>query len=115
VLGGPLDGLLPIVRGGLAAMNERVAATYPGTSAFAELDEERQDRIIEAVESEDPGFFFFGRTLVALGMVTLPAHGGNRDGVGWGLLGFEDRFVHQPPFGYYDRDEHGGAGEGGDR
>ena len=25
-------------------------------------------------------------------------------GVGWKLIGFEDRHVFQPPFGYYDRD-----------
>ena len=34
----------------------------------------------------------------------MPAYGGNRDGVGWKLIGFEDRHVFQPPFGYYDRD-----------
>ena len=37
-------------------------------------------------------------------MFSLPEYGGNRDGVGWKLLGFEDQHVFQPPFGYYDRD-----------
>jgi len=36
-------------------------------------------------------------------MFTLPAYGGNRGGVGWKLIGFEDAHVFQPPFGYYDR------------
>jgi hypothetical protein len=37
-------------------------------------------------------------------MFSLPAYGGNRDGVGWKLIGFEDEHVFHPPFGYYDRD-----------
>ena len=39
-----------------------------------------------------------------LGMFTLPAYGGNRAGVGWKLIGFEDTHAFYPPFGYYDRD-----------
>jgi hypothetical protein len=29
--------------------------------------------------------------------------GGNRDEVGWKLIGFEDKFHFEPPFGYYDK------------
>jgi hypothetical protein len=46
-------------------------------------------------------------------MFTLPTYGGNRDGVGWKLIGFEDRHTFQPPFGYYDRDYPGFAPETG--
>lgn len=115
-LGGTLSDLLPIVRGGLESMNARVAETFPDTAAFADLSEDAQDEIIAAVEQEDPGFFFFARTLVVLGLVTNPEYGGNRDGIGWELIGFDDSYLHQPPFGYYDRDEHAastGAEEGG--
>lgn len=98
--------LLPIVRGGLASLQERVATTFADARAFADLDEARQDQIVGATEREDPGFFFFARTLVMMGVVSNPEYGGNRDGVGWGLLGFEPTFQYQPPFGYYDRDEH---------
>lgn len=108
-LGGVLSDLLPVVRQGLAAMNERVSATFPSEGPFADLPPERQDEIITAVEAEDPGFFFFARTLVVLGLVCDPAHGGNRDELGWAILGFEDSFLHEPPFGYYDRNEHGGG------
>jgi hypothetical protein len=34
----------------------------------------------------------------------MPKYGGNHDKAGWKLLGFEDRHVWQPPFGYYDKD-----------
>lgn len=111
-LGGVLADLLPIVRGGLASLNER-AATASGVDApFADLGPERQDEIITAVEEEDPGFFFFARTLVVLGLVTNPEYGGNRDGVGWAILGFEDTYRYEPPFGYYDRNEHGDGAQG---
>ena len=33
-----------------------------------------------------------------------PEYGGNRDGVGWRMIGFVDEHAFQPPFGYYDRD-----------
>ena len=31
-----------------------------------------------------------------------PALGGNKDQVGWKILGFPDTFYYKPPFGYYD-------------
>ena len=105
--------LLPIVRGGLTAMNERVASTFEGEAVFADLSEDRQDEIVGATEQSDPGFFFFARALVMMGVVCNPSYGGNRDQVGWQLLGFEDAFQYQPPFGYYDRAEHGATAERG--
>jgi hypothetical protein len=42
--------------------------------------------------------------LTLVGMFALPKYGGNRDGVGWKLLGFQDQHIFEPPFGYYDRD-----------
>ncbi|MEX2473407.1 MAG: gluconate 2-dehydrogenase subunit 3 family protein [Gemmatimonadota bacterium] len=106
-----LADLLPMVREGLAAMDERVRASFPDADSFADLPEARQDEIITAIETEDPGFFFFARTLILIGLVGNPEYGGNRDGVGWALLGFEDAYVYEPPFGYYDRNEHGGVAE----
>ena len=38
------------------------------------------------------------------GMFSNPEYGGNRDKIGWKLLGFEDRFSWAAPFGWYDRD-----------
>ena len=43
----------------------------------------------------------------------LPVYGGNRDGVGWKLIGFEAQHLFQPPFGYYDRDYPGFARRSG--
>jgi gluconate 2-dehydrogenase gamma chain len=104
-LGAFMSELLPEIRAGLARLDERALAA--GDRPFAELTEARQDELVAAVEREDPAFFSFARSLVVLGMVSDPMHGGNRDGVGWQMIGFEDDFAYQPPFGYYDRDEHG--------
>lgn len=41
----------------------------------------------------------------------MPKYGGNRDGIGWKLLGFEIQHSFQPPFGFYDRDYPGFAAE----
>jgi gluconate 2-dehydrogenase gamma chain len=105
-LGSFMADLLPEVRAGLARLHERSLAE--NGRPFTELPESRQDELVAVIEREDPAFFSFARSLVVLGMVSDPTHGGNRDGIGWQMIGFEDDFAYQPPFGYYDRDEHGG-------
>jgi gluconate 2-dehydrogenase gamma chain len=102
--------LLPIIRSGLEGIDARI----PGAEGFEDVTEGEQDDVIRAVEQEDPGFFFFARTLVMLGMVADAKYGGNQNEVGWDLIGFEGDFGYQPPFGYYDRDEHDGAAAIGD-
>jgi hypothetical protein len=43
--------------------------------------------------------------------VHIPEYGGNRDGLGWTLIGFDAQHMFQPPFGYYDRDYPGFTAE----
>jgi gluconate 2-dehydrogenase gamma chain len=40
--------------------------------------------------------------LTVAGMFALPSYGGNRDHIGWKLLGFTHQHVWAPPFGFYD-------------
>ena len=96
--------LLDPVRGGLAAMADKVAADHGGEGDFAALVVEDQDAALVWLGQEQPGTFFVLQLLVAGGMFGDPALGGNRDKVGWQLIGFEDRHVWEPPFGYYDRE-----------
>ena len=111
-----LSEVLPIVREGLSDMNARVAETFGGIGAFADLAGDQQDLVITAVEQEDPNFFFFARALVMMSLMAEPEYGGNHDRVGWQIIGFEDSFAYLPPFGFYDRDEHArGREEGADR
>ena len=80
---------------------------HPGTASFASLPSEQQIEHLKTVDRTP--FFDTTRLLTLLGMFSMPAYGGNRNGVGWKLIGFEDRHAFQPPFGYYDRDYPGFA------
>ena len=53
---------------------------------------------------EQTPFFGWLRFLTVAGLLASPKYGGNKDGLGWKLIGFEDSHVFTPPFGYYDRD-----------
>ncbi len=88
-------------RAGLADFRARFAAAHP-PGDFSAADAATQLAFLEQVESTD--FFGMLRLLTLLGMFALPAYGGNRGGVGWQLIGFDDRHGFTPPFGYYDRD-----------
>jgi len=115
-LSGELSDLLPIVREGFAMIQAWSAEISPRGRRFAQLPEEGQDRLIARVEEAEPDFFFFARALVTLGLVTDPSYGGNRDRIGWRLIGFEDAYRFEPPFGFYDRGEHGASpADGGER
>jgi gluconate 2-dehydrogenase gamma chain len=92
------------VRGALAEINRLAAERHPDGGRFGALDAARQEALMPAVAAL-PAFTPV-RTLVVWGMFANPSYGGNRDLVGWKLLGFDDRFAWQPPFGYYDRDAH---------
>ena len=79
------------------------------STAFAALQGTDQIEFLRTVEHVP--FFETVRLMTVIGMFAMPAYGGNRDGIGWKLLGFEDQQVFEPPFGYYDRDYPGFASE----
>jgi gluconate 2-dehydrogenase gamma chain len=85
----------------LAAFQAAFRERYPSAS-FASLRSEQQIEYLKGIDHTP--FFTTTRLLTLLGMFSLPAYGGNRDGVGWKLVGVEDAHVFRPPFGYYDRD-----------
>jgi gluconate 2-dehydrogenase gamma chain len=69
---------------------------------FASLASEQQLDYLKTVDRTP--FFEATRLLTLIGMFTMPKYGGNRDGLGWKLIGFEDQHAFYPPFGFYDRD-----------
>jgi gluconate 2-dehydrogenase gamma chain len=85
----------------------------PDMTTFAALSSEQQVEWLHAVEHTP--FFATMKLLTVLGMFSMPSYGGNRQNAGWQLLGFEDRHVFVPPFGYYDRDYPGFAFDGGNQ
>jgi gluconate 2-dehydrogenase gamma chain len=89
-------------RAQLAEFQMTFRGRHPGAASFGALPSAEQiDYLATVVRTP---FFDTTRLLTLLGMFSMPAYGGNRDGAGWKLIGFEDRHAFQPPFGYYDRD-----------
>ena len=85
----------------LAEFRDACRSAHSGT-AFASLSEAQQHAHLASIEQTP----FFGRLrfLTVAGLLASPIYGGNKDGLGWKLIGFEDNHVFTPPFGYYDRD-----------
>jgi gluconate 2-dehydrogenase gamma chain len=105
--GSVFAGWAPAVRNGLTELNTKVVERT-GRAHFALLDVALQDDILRSIEDGE----WFGRVrfLTLAGLLAMPSYGGNRDLVGWKLIGFEHRHVWSPPFGYYDAQ----AGQGSD-
>jgi hypothetical protein len=87
---------------GLADLRTRVAKKFPPSRKFSELDSMRQVEVLREIENTP----FFGTVHLhtVVGFLADPHYGGNRNQVGWKLIGFDNAPTHQPPFGYYDRD-----------
>ena len=85
---------------GLDDLNGRAAVRWPGAGRFAELSPSRQHELL--VEIEKTPFFQQVRFGTLVGTFAHPQWGGNYEGAGYKILGFEPRFVWQPPFGEYD-------------
>lgn len=107
-------GVVYFIDRALATFFTRLAAPFRAqlreVHGFAALAAEEQVALLTRIERTP--FFETIHMLTVVGMFTLPAYGGNRAGVGWKLLGFEDAHAFQPPFGYYDRDYPGFAPDG---
>jgi gluconate 2-dehydrogenase gamma chain len=87
-------------RTGMAAVQQKRKAMFPDSASIAALANEQQIQLIKAIETAD--FFELLRTHTLYGFLGNPSYGGNRDRIGWKLIGFENRMAYQPPFGYYD-------------
>src|SRR5262245_24915323 len=86
---------------GLAGFQAAVRQAHPEAASFAALSSDQQIAFLHTVDTTP--FFDQARLLTICGMFSSPEYGGNRDGVGWKLMGFEDQHIFEPPFGWYDR------------
>jgi gluconate 2-dehydrogenase gamma chain len=95
---------LDFARAGLATMNEQAGRP------FSSLDAAAQDALL--AEREGEGFFELMRAMTLFGFFAMQEHGGNRDDVGWQVVGFDGgRGAWTYPFGYYDAQVHGGEAD----
>jgi Gluconate 2-dehydrogenase subunit 3 len=100
-LGSFFAAQLPAFRAGLSEFSTAFAASG-ATGSFSSATAEQQNAFLQTVD-ETP-FFLAVRRLTVLGLIALPKYGGNKDFLGWQMLGVENRHIWAPPFGFYDRD-----------
>ena len=106
-------------RDGLPELQARVAEMFPSVSKFSALTADQQDEVLHSFDDSSqqgpqqrrfrsrPGAGNFFETLRQHTIVAFlidPDYGGNRDGVGWKVIGREREHMFQAPFGYYDKD-----------
>lgn|SRR5579859_2915823 len=108
-------------REGLAHVQALLAETFPGAKKFSAASLEQQDAVMEALSKETippknrranrlggnaQPFFETLRYHTIAGFLIAPDVGrrGNRDGVGWKVIGRDPEHMFQPPFGALDKD-----------
>jgi gluconate 2-dehydrogenase gamma chain len=96
-------------RAQLAVFQASFRRLHPDAASFASLASDQQIEFLKTVDRTP--FFDTTRLLTIIGMFSMPRYGGNRDEIGWKLIGFEMKHVFQPPFGFYDRDYPGFVAE----
>jgi hypothetical protein len=100
-LGSFFSHYLEIGRMQLADFQSGIAAAYPGAALFSDLDEADQDAYL-GTQEESP-FFQGARMLTIFGVFAMSKYGGNRDNIGYKLLGMDGPpGANVYPFGYYD-------------
>lgn len=99
VLGNSRAELLPELRAGLSQLQKSADSKF-GNPLFSALSETQQDSLLQSIEKTP--FFSTVRYLSVAGMFSMPSLGGNRNRVGWEVMGFENRHAWVSPYGYYD-------------
>jgi gluconate 2-dehydrogenase gamma chain len=87
---------------GLAELQRRRAALFPGSATISGLTEEQRTTLLKSIEETE--FFRLVRLHTIVGFFGHPKYGGNRNDAGRKLIGIEASMHFHPPFGYYDRE-----------
>ena len=87
---------------GLPVLLAKTRELFPGISKFSQATPEQQDTVLKALEGQPIFELILQHTV--MGFLCDPMREGNRDDVGWKLIGFDSSPAFAPPFGYYDRD-----------
>lgn len=107
-------------REGIAEVQSLVAAKFPGVKKFSSATPDQQDAVLEALSSVKPKitssrrnrpnsssqpFFETLRYHTIAGFLIAPDSDrrGNRDGVGWKVIGRDNEHIFQAPFGALDK------------
>jgi gluconate 2-dehydrogenase gamma chain len=100
---------------GSPVLQSQTREMFPNVQKFSQATPDQQDAVLKALEGQP--FFELIRSHTIMGFLADPMRGGNRGGMGWKLIGYDDSPAFAPPFGHYDRDYPGwrppGKKEGG--
>ena len=104
-------------REGLPEIQVRVHEMFPSLTKFSAATPAQQDEILASFDEHAPSsgrnfrrgpggtsFFETIRFHTVVAFLIDPESGGNRNAVGWKLIGRDTDHMFQPPFGYYDKD-----------
>lgn len=101
-----MSGQLEFAREQLSGLNIEIPE-----GRFADLDEAAQDELLH--EQQSSPLFNMLWAMTMFGFFAMPKYGGNKNKVGWELVGFEgDHGPWTYPFGYYDAQVHGEKNDG---
>jgi gluconate 2-dehydrogenase gamma chain len=103
---------VPAFNEGLTRLSRDVGAKFRGQTKLSALTPSQQDEVLKSIERTP--FFGLMRFATIAGMFSLPTLGGNRDFVGWKLVGHEGAMEFRAPFGWYDQPANRRALLGGD-
>jgi hypothetical protein len=109
---------------GLPELQAKVRELFPSVAKFSAATPDQQDQILQSLDEQSPAatggrrsrrsasaesFFETVRVHTIMGFLIDPDSDkrGNRDAVGWKVIGREPEHMFQPPFGYYDKDYQG--------
>lgn len=107
-----MSDMLEEARTQLAQFDAALRETLPDSVAFSDLTEDEQDAFLKSQESTP--FFEIAWIMTMFGFFSMEKYGGNKDLVGWDLIGFEGHHgAWQYPFGYYDAQVHEEIKHGG--
>lgn len=87
-----------IIKDGAQALDAQAKKLH--AKVFIALANDQQIALLQSIETTP--FFELLRFLTLCGMFASPSYGGNKNKVGWDLIGFKDQGYWQSPFGYYD-------------
>ena len=102
---------------GLPGLQAKTRELFPSVARFSEATPEQQDEILRSIDDHAPqnrrpfrsgdshnSFFETVRLHALVAFLVDPESGGNRDAVGWKVIGRDPDHMFQPPFGFYDKD-----------
>lgn len=91
---------------GLRELQQKCAEFSPAVGSFSKLSSAQQIELLKSIEKGE--FFEAVRVHTIVGFFANPEYGGNAKQIGWKLIGFQDDFSFEPPFGYYDQEANAG-------